>query len=88
MEKPTIDANYYKLLRELQEIDFVLVELTLYLDTHPEDATALKQYNKFALKRQGVAVEYEKRYGPLLHFGHSYSRYPWQWSESPWPWQV
>lgn len=88
MEKPTFDASYYKLLKELQEVDFVLVELNLYLDTHPEDAGALKQYNQFALKRQELAVEYEKCYGPLLHFGHSYSRYPFQWKDAPWPWQV
>jgi spore coat protein JB len=88
MEKPVIDDAYYKLLRELQEIDFVLVELNLYLDTHPGDAGALNQYNDFALKRQSVACEFEKRYGPLMNFGHSYSGYPFQWKESPWPWEV
>lgn len=85
---PVLDEQYYSLLRQLQEIDFVLVELTLYLDTHPEDAQALNQFNSFALKRQEVAVEYEKKYGPLLQYGLSYSKYPWQWAESPWPWQV
>ena len=27
--------EYYQLLEELQTADFVIVELTLYLDTHP-----------------------------------------------------
>ena len=87
-DKPMLDEHYYALLRQLQETDFVLVELTLYLDTHPEDANALKQFNTFALKRQQIAVEYEKKYGPLLQYGLSYSQYPWQWAEAPWPWQV
>jgi spore coat protein JB len=28
------------------------------------------------------------QYGPLMQYGHSYSRFPWQWVEPPWPWQV
>ncbi|PEE25960.1 spore coat protein CotJB, partial [Bacillus toyonensis] len=33
----TLPDEYYKWIEELQELDFVLVELTLYLDTHPND---------------------------------------------------
>jgi spore coat protein JB len=82
------DEKYYKLLQELQELDFVLVELTLYLDTHPNDLEAIKQFNQFAQKRQQKARAFELEYGPLLQFGHSFSRYPWEWKEAPWPWQV
>lgn len=84
----TMDQEYYRLLKELQETDFVLVELNLYLDTHPGDEKALIQYNQFSQKRQQLAGQFEYRYGPLRHFGQSYSRYPWQWNEAPWPWQV
>jgi spore coat protein JB len=80
--------EYYKILCELQSLDFVLVELTLYLDTHPRDMQALQQFNQCVHKRQQVAAAYEMKYGPLLQFGHSYSRYPWQWAQDPWPWQV
>ena len=34
------DAQYYEMLEELQALDFVLVELNLYLDTHPGDFQA------------------------------------------------
>jgi spore coat protein JB len=87
MNKPSND-EYYKQLHELQALDFVLVELTLYLDTHPTDMPALQQFNQYTQKRQQVAAGYEERFGPLLQYGHSYSRYPWQWSQDPWPWQV
>ena len=30
-----LDAEYYQLFEQIQAADFVLVELTLYLDTHP-----------------------------------------------------
>ncbi|KEQ25540.1 spore coat protein CotJB [Paenibacillus tyrfis] len=86
--KQPLPPHYYTLLEELQAIDFVLVELTLYLDTHPEDAQALEQFNQCAQQRQLLAGRYESEFGPLLQFGHSYSGYPWQWVESPWPWQV
>lgn len=36
MQQP-LPEHFYTMLQELQAIDFVLVELTLYLDTHPLD---------------------------------------------------
>ncbi|MBW7477078.1 spore coat protein CotJB [Paenibacillus oenotherae] len=83
-----LDANYYSKLLELQQLDFALVELTLYLDTHPNDLQAIQQFNQLAQQRQQCAHQFEMQYGPLLQFGHSYSKYPWQWIETPWPWQV
>jgi len=82
------DQQYYALLQELQAIDFVLVELNLYLDTHPTDVNAIEQFNQLTEKRWMLANEYETLYGPLQNFGRSYSGYPWQWNEEPWPWQV
>lgn len=82
------DEAYRRELEELQKVDFALVELTLYLDTHPTDMQALQQFNQLAQRRQQQANTFELKYGPLLQFGHSYSRFPWQWVDSPWPWQV
>ena len=48
----TLPDEYYKWIEELQELDFVLVELTLYLDTHPDDVTAINQFNDFSYKRR------------------------------------
>lgn len=83
-----LPREYYVLLEELQAVDFVLVELTLYLDTHPEDLQAIEQYNQCAKTRKLIANQFEAQFGPLLQYGHSYSRYPWQWDDTPWPWQV
>lgn len=80
--------SYYTDLQALQAIDFTLVELSLYLDTHPDDLEALKQFNSTAQKSEKLRAAFEKHYGPLRQFGHSYSAYPWQWSKSPWPWEV
>lgn len=81
-------SEYYTLLEDLQTIDFVLVELTLYLDTHPQDLQAIEQFNQCARMRKHIAKQYETQFGPLLQYGHSYSRHPWDWDDAPWPWQV
>lgn len=80
--------EYYSQLEELQTVDFVIVELTLYLDTHPGDLDALQQYNAFVKKRKSLRKIFEREFGPLTSFGFSYSKSPWEWKEAPWPWQV
>ena len=80
--------EFYQLLEEMQAIDFVLVELNLYLDTHPGDFEAIKQFNDTAQKSMQLKVEFEQKFGPLMNFGRSYSNYPWDWKDAPWPWQV
>ena len=80
--------EFYQLLEEMQAIDFVLVELNLFLDTHPSDFEAIKQFNDTAQKSMQLKVEFEQKFGPLMNFGRSYSNYPWDWKDAPWPWQV
>jgi spore coat protein JB len=80
--------SYYVKLKDLQVVDFVLDELTLYLDTHPDDMQAIGQYNQFASKRIGMVQEFEMEFGPLMSNGHSFSKSPWEWNAAPWPWQV
>ncbi|MFE8703467.1 spore coat protein CotJB [Cytobacillus sp. FJAT-54145] len=88
MESINIDQNYYQLLLQLQEYQFALVELNLYLDTHPDDQSALLQFNQLVEQREQVANQIEENYGPLFNFGLSNSEFPWQWKKAPWPWQV
>ena len=88
MAKETLPDDFYKLMEDLQAIDFVIVELNLYLDTHPDDLEALKQFNTFAQQSQNLRRTIEERYGPLLGAGKSYSTYPWAWIDPPWPWQM
>lgn len=42
--------EFYQLLEEIQAIDFVIVELNLYLDTHPNDFEAIQQFNNATKK--------------------------------------
>ncbi|GGJ60009.1 spore coat protein JB [Anoxybacillus voinovskiensis] len=83
-----LPKEYYELLEQLQMVDFALVDLTLYLDTHPNDYQAIQQFNQLAQQRKQLKKQYETTYGPLQQYGNSYSNYPWNWDDTPWPWQV
>lgn len=83
-----ITPEYYSILTELQATDFALMELTLYLDTHPNDAHSLKQFNNFAAHKHKLKMHFEEKFGPLQQYGNSPSTDSWKWSDSPWPWQV
>ncbi|MFJ7928440.1 spore coat protein CotJB [Peribacillus sp. NPDC096448] len=84
-----LDDEYYQLLEQIQAADFVLVELTLYLDTHPNDQQALQQFNQFHEYSKQLKSVFEPKYGPLLGFGNSLGgENKWEWGQGPWPWQV
>ncbi|BBB90702.1 MAG TPA: spore coat protein CotJB [Methylomusa anaerophila] len=83
------DDRQRALLLKVQEMEFVAVELNLYLDTHPCDADAINDYNCAVKELRKYKEKYESEYGPLLNFGFGgFSRKPWQWIESPWPWEL
>lgn len=83
-----LPPEFYELMEQLQAVDFVLVELNLYLDTHNGDSEAIRQFNHYVKERKKLRNAVESIYGPLMHFGHSYSGDPWNWDDAPWPWQV
>ncbi|TYR80795.1 spore coat protein CotJB [Priestia megaterium] len=83
-----LPQEYYEDLKEIQAIDFVLVELTLYLDTHPNDYEAMKQFNECAQRSQQLKRDFEVKFGPLQQYGNSYTDANWSWGTAPWPWQV
>lgn len=83
-----LPKGFYAAMEELQAVDFVLVDLTLYLDTHPDDYEAVNQFNQFAKERRRLKKVVESMYGPLQQYGNSYSGHPWNWDDGPWPWQI
>ena len=75
------------LLMKLMELDFMAVDLGLYLDTHPNNAESIAQYNKIVKAADAVRGKYEKVAGPVCSF-RSINRCEdrWQWDDDPWPW--
>jgi spore coat protein JB len=82
---PEINArNRDELLLQLTALDFMLVDLHLYLDTHPNDKEALAKYNAIIAKADTLRNSYQQKYGPLYAY-RSPSRYPWEWTDGSWP---
>jgi spore coat protein JB len=74
------------LLEKLTELDFMAVDLQLYLDTHPYDKKALEKYNETVKEANVARVTFEKFYGPLFSF-RSEAGNEFRWIDEPWPWQ-
>lgn len=72
-------------LAELQALEFVVLELGIYLDTHKDDAEAFQLFKQFSTMERAAKAAYESKYGPITKetaaTGDSY-----QWLSEPWPW--
>ena len=73
----------HSLLLELQEIDFAIIEVTLYLDVYPDCREAKEYLEAMRAKRAKVAAEYESKHGVLTMYGvcgvSSDGCAPWPW---------
>ena len=78
--------NKKELLERISEIQFVCVELNLYIDTHPDDADALSDYASYSMMLKNLIKTYEEQYGPLMGFGHSATEEG-SWVCSCWPFE-
>lgn len=76
-----------ELKRKIQQLSFTLVELNLYLDTHPNCKQALELYNRYSVELKGLREEYSKKYGSLMNFGMCPQENDFSWVNSPWPWE-
>lgn len=76
-----------EMLRRVQMLSFVLVDVNEYLDTHPNCERALCFFRKYnELYKQAVA-EFESAFGPLTAAAVK-STEVWTWVDEPWPWEV
>jgi spore coat protein JB len=81
-----IETNKFELLKQITALDFMIIDLHLYLNTHPADRDALAKYNSFIVQSNTLKQNYERLYG-LITERASCSPYPWQWINEPWPWE-
>lgn len=78
-----------ELLKKLTELDFIAVDLGLFLNTHPENTEAIQTYNQVITAADAVRMKYEEAYGPLCSFrSYASNTNHWAWNNDPWPWQT
>lgn len=68
---------------ELDEISFVMDELRLFLDTHPEDGEALATLASMRRRREELLARTQR---PVCAYAAG-GRTRFDWTEGPWPWE-
>lgn len=69
------------LLLEIQEVSFALTDITLYLDTHPEEQKALDYREACRTKRKQLLTQFAKTCYPLTPDCQGL------WPDGPIPWE-
>lgn len=70
---------------QLQTLAFMIQELALYLDTHPNDTEALELYRNYQKVYHKQMMEYNEE-RPLKH-GLPVQGERYRWLDDPWPWE-
>lgn len=73
-----------EMMMKIKSYSFSIVELGLYLDTHPDDEKALCLHREYTNKLKELEDKYQKMFGPLTIY---YPCKKWRWLEEPWPWE-
>ena len=77
-----------RLLHDIGVIDFVVVEMTEYLDTHPTDKEAMEYLNHYVRMKKQAMREYAMKYGPLrISDADGCNQNEWKLATQDWPWK-
>ena len=79
-------SNKDQMLKDISIVDFVLVELMLYLDTHPFDRNAMDYFNHYSKMKNQMIKEFSQKYFPLTK-DLAESNKEWRWGAAPLPWE-
>ena len=72
-------------LTQLQALEFVVLELALYLDTHPSDGEAFSLFQKYTAMEQEARAAYAAANGPVMRSDAAAGK-TYTWPMDPWPW--
>ena len=79
-------SNKEQLLNDIGIVSFVLVELGLYLDTHPTDRNAMEYFNHYNRIKHQMVKEFSMKYYHLT-MDMAESNKEWRWGAAPLPWE-
>ena len=76
-----------QMLMWVDMVSFAAHEANLYLDTHPEDLSALSYFQEYSRLRNQALEDFAAMFGPLTVDTTGSCRNQWEWVNSPWPWE-
>ena len=91
-EKLFTDEHFDRetVMRALYEISFFLDDLTLYLDTHPDDFEAIAVFNQYHANRKKLLQRMEVDFSPLKRdciVDAKGNKNHFSWIDGPLPWE-
>ena len=84
--KLNINNEKDDLLIGIGQYSFMMHDMNLYLDVHPNDREALNKFIMYRDKVNELINNYERKYGPLCVKGDMNNNIPFAWENSMWPW--
>lgn len=75
-----------ELMRAMMEYSFAIVDLGLYLDTHPDDRESIETYKSLRDTYEKYRMEYARRFGPIVQTDVTGDN-RFTWISQPWPWE-
>lgn len=78
------NATCCRLLQGVNEAGFFMQDLKLYLDTHPDDTTAIEMFHEACRQYKTCKEAFESSCYPLTSCGSS-SEECWDWLKGAWP---
>ncbi len=79
-------AKRRQLFSFINRVSFAVNDITLYLDTHPQDQDAINYFNHYSDLRKKALKEYEELYGPLtIDLARPDKMF--DWADMPLPWE-
>lgn len=72
------------LLKKIGTCKFAIVDIDLFLNTHPHDTEMLKKREDYERQLRPLVESFEKKFGPLTKSDGGTNK--WAWVKDPWPW--
>jgi len=74
-----------KLLEYINAVSFALIDTNLYLDTHPRDQEAIRNFKQYQNARKKALKEYAQYFEPLTIDSAEITD-TFTWTTTSWPW--
>ncbi len=71
-----------EMMKQIKCLSFAVVDISQYLDTHPNDRKAICLHKEYCNQLEQVKDKYQRIFGPLSIY---YPCNKWRWLEEPWP---
>lgn len=78
--------NRAQLLHFIHVVSFQVVDVHLFLDTHPTDKEALQHFKYYSELCKKAKKLYSEKFAPLTIDTATPDCY-WDWVKEPWPWE-